>query len=136
MYIAIRRQSSNVLYMDKSFFGRYVNGEFIPRYNDSDLQRYNYTKVEVPDKYFEKIIEDDFDYQTLQFNEQKYLNRVGIEKATLRITELKTLLKEQDFQTIKYIQGKLSQEKFNEVIIQCEEWRKEINDLEEKYNIK
>lgn len=58
------------------------------------------------------------------------------EKAIIRISALKNLLKEQDFQTIKYIQGKLSQEKFNVIVAQCEEWRKEINDLEEKYDIK
>lgn len=55
-------------------------------------------------------------------------------KKLERIKELKKLLADEDFKTIKFIQGKLSQEDFDVVIQQCDEWRKEINRLEAEIN--
>ena len=73
MYIAVRREPSGRIYMDKTFFSRY---------NDDDLGRYNYTKVEVKDEYVEKITGQDFN-NDLTFNEEKYLTRIEEENERL-----------------------------------------------------
>lgn len=65
--------------------------------------------------------------------EQIFLNEK--ENAIERIRELKDMLSSQDFKTIKFIQGKLSQEEFALVVEQCDKWRQEINELEAKYGI-
>ena len=49
-----------------------------------------------------------------------------------RIEELKRLLEKEDFKTIKYVQGKLTKEEFAKVTAQCEAWRDELNQLEQK----
>lgn len=71
MYIAIRKEPSGRLYMDINFFSRY---------NDSDLGRYNYTKVFIKDEYFSNIGVVDFN-DDLTFNETKYLDRMAKERA-------------------------------------------------------
>lgn len=60
---------------------------------------------------------------------QKELERV---KNLERIRELKQLLASQDYKTIKYIQGELTEEEFAEVKAQCKSWRDEINKLEQE----
>lgn len=87
-----------------------------------------YTIVEVDEKYVDCCFED-FN-EDLTFNVDKYNARKQKEYAIPRIAELKHLLASQDYQTIKYIQGELTEEKFNEVKKQCKEWRDEINALE------
>lgn len=49
-----------------------------------------------------------------------------------RIRELKQLLASQDYKTIKYMQGELTEEEFAEVKAQCKSWRDEINKLEQE----
>ena len=66
---------------------------------------------------------------------QVYVPYTEKEIATIRIEKLKQNLSNEDFKTIKYIQGKLSKEEFDAVVVQCDEWRKEINELEVKYGI-
>ena len=70
MYIAIRKEPNGRLYMDKSFFYRYT---------DYDLERYMYSKVEVPNNYIETIEPIDFN-DDLTFNEAKYLDRIAKRK--------------------------------------------------------
>lgn len=77
MYIAIRREPSGRIYMDKTFFSRY---------NDNDLGRYNYTKVEVPNEYFEFVYDVDFN-DDLTFNEERYLARVEKERIERELFE-------------------------------------------------
>lgn len=48
-----------------------------------------------------------------------------------RINELKHLLKESDYQAIKFAEGKLSSEQYKPVELQREAWRAEINLLQE-----
>ena len=71
MYIAIRKEPNGSLYMDRNFFSRY---------NDSDLGRYNYTKVFIKDEYFATVSLVDFS-DDLTFNEAKYLDRIAKDKA-------------------------------------------------------
>lgn len=49
-----------------------------------------------------------------------------------RIRELKQLLASQDYKTIKYMQGELTEEEFEKVKAQCKSWRDEINKLEQE----
>lgn len=81
------------------------------------------------------IIEIEPDEKGRRFQIQEVPKRTEKETALLRIEELKSLLTNEDFKTIKFIQGKLSQEEFDKVVAQCDEWRKEINELEAKYGI-
>lgn len=90
----------------------YENNNFVG-YSDTLLS--NYTCIELTE------------------DEKIFLNEK--ENAIDRIRELKDMLSSQDFKTIKFIQGKLSQEEFDKVVAQCDEWRKEINELEAKYGI-
>lgn len=77
MYIAIRKEPNGSLYMDKYFFNRY---------NDSDLARYNYTKVAIKDEYFDTFEFSDFN-DNLTFNEEKYLARIKKQQEERAVVE-------------------------------------------------
>ncbi len=137
MFIAIRKEPNGSLYMDKRIYSKTQevqdeqgNITIHPLFSDETLSKppYNYTKVEIDDKYSDCQLSD-FN-EDLKFSVEKYNARKQKEYAIPRITELKYLLASQDYQTIKYIQGELTEEKFNEVKKQCKEWRDEINVLE------
>lgn len=89
MYIAIRKEPDGSLYMDKYFFNRY---------NDSDLGRYNYTKVKVPDVYYEQATTLDFDPNVLLFDESRYLSRIEEEtkqkELPLKLARLEEITKD------------------------------------------
>ena len=82
-YIAIREEPNGLLYMDKYFFDRY---------NDNDLGRYNYTKVEIPEEYFDDLSVEDFD--DLQFNKEKCVARIKRDEDFRRLPKLRERLKE------------------------------------------
>ena len=139
MIIAIRQELNGSLYMDKNIFSRtqeiqHENGiiEVVPMFTDEELAQppYNYTKVEIDDKYLD-CQASDFD-EDLTFNLEKYNARKQKEIAEPRIRELKQLLASQDYKTIKYMQGELTEEEFAEVKAQCKSWRDEINKLEQE----
>jgi antirestriction protein len=50
-----------------------------------------------------------------------------------RIAELKRLLLETDYQALKFVEGELSAVDYEDMRTQRKAWRKEINELEEKY---
>ena len=52
------------------------------------------------------------------------------EKKLNRINELKRLLKESDYQAIKFAEGQLSAEEYEPTKLQRQSWRAEINLLE------
>lgn len=58
-------------------------------------------------------------------NEQK--EKIAIKH---RINKLKHLLYESDYKAIKYAEGLLSEEEYNPIKIQRQQWRDEINQLE------
>ena len=74
-------------------------------------------------------------YECVEMTEEEILELQNKDFAFERIEELKALLANEDFKTIKFIQGKLSQEEFALVVEQCDAWRNEINELEAKYGI-
>lgn len=84
MYIAIRKEPNGSLYMDKYFFNRY---------NDSDLGRYNYVKVEIPEEYFDDLSIEDFD-ENLMFNKEKCVARIQREEDFRKLPELRKRLKD------------------------------------------
>lgn len=51
-----------------------------------------------------------------------------------RIAELKQLLASTDYQAIKFAEGQLTKEEYEPIKLQRQEWRNEINSLEEKEN--
>lgn len=59
-----------------------------------------------------------------------YIEYSEEEKAQRRIDQLKELLKDNDYKTLKYIEGQLSAEEFARSNKQRELWRQEINRLE------
>lgn len=77
MHIAIRQEPNGSLYMDKYFFNRY---------NDSDLNRYGYTKVSVKDECFDDFELDDFN-NDLTFNEEKYNARIKKQQQEKTVAE-------------------------------------------------
>lgn len=95
-----------------------------------------------PNKYSKNLIEVEleefpkvgFDYyidnKLLKSDEyQKMLNNSKINK---RILELKKLLSESDYKAIKYFEGLLTEEEYKPTKELRENYRKEINNLEEK----
>lgn len=54
------------------------------------------------------------------------------EKRINRINELKHLLKESDYQTLKFIEGQITQGEYEPIKLQRQVWRAEINLLENK----
>ena len=83
-YIAIRKESNNKLYIDKNFFNRFT---------DADLPMYNYTKIQIPDEYFDRLLALDFN-NDLTFNKDKYIERIQKEEDLQKIPALKKRLEE------------------------------------------
>ena len=120
MEILIRKEPNGSIYIDRKA---------------KDFQRlkmdqppYNFIKIEVDDKYSDFQITDFND--DLTFSVEKYQSRKQKTVAVQRIAELKQLLANEDYKTIKYVQGKLTDEEFAKVTAQCDAWREEINKLE------
>ena len=123
-YIAIRNDINNSIYIDKHFFDRYT---------DEDLKRYNFKKVAVQDKYFDSIIETDFN-SNLTFNKSKYDKRMQLlkeqekeNKIQIEIRKKYSLGKELEIQRKRDVE----QEAFNEYyqyVEQCiQKVKKELN---------
>ena len=101
MFIAIRQEPNGSLYMDKDIFSRTQevqdengNIEIVPMFTDEELSQppYNYTKVEIDDKYSD-CQASDFD-EDLTFNIDRYNARKQNENNQLRIAEIKPRLEQ------------------------------------------
>lgn len=98
MIIAIRKENGNI-YMDKEIYSRTQevqdqNGNITiqPLFSDEELAQppYNYTKVEVDDKYADCIYSDfDCTGDTFVFNFEKYNARKTNDKNLKKIAKLK-----------------------------------------------
>ena len=71
--------------------------------------------------------------RTLTAEEQAELEAMLEPTVRQRIDELKTLLAESDYKTLKYVEGALSQQEYLESCTQRAAWRDEINMLEQEY---
>ena len=58
-------------------------------------------------------------------------NTLNLEMSK-RVDELKQLLKDSDYKTLKYAEGEISLQEFESIKAQRKAWRDEINDLEAK----
>ena len=101
MFIAIRKEPNGSLYMDKEIYSRTQevqdeNGNITiqPLFSDKTLEQppYNYTKVEIDDKYSDCQASDFND--DLTFSIEKYNVRKQKEKGLARISEIKPRLEQ------------------------------------------
>lgn len=83
-------------------------------------------RIKVVDVAYKPAQLEQYEYEDILI----YIPYTKKEFAQSRISELKQLLSSQDYKTIKYIQGELSEEEFTNVKAQCKAWRDEINLLE------
>lgn len=91
---------------------------------------YNFTLIEIDDKYND-CFGVDFD-EDLKFNVGKYDARKQKENSQVRIQELKGFLANTDYKAIKYAEGLITEKEYTEIKAQRQEWREEINRLEEE----
>lgn len=101
MFIAIRKEPNGSLYMDKEIYSRTQevkdeqgNITIQPLFSDETLLKppYNYTKVEIDDKYSDCQASDFND--DLTFSIEKYNARNQKEKGFARIAEIKPRLEQ------------------------------------------
>ena len=101
MIIAVRKEPNGTIYMDKEIYSRTQevqdeqdNITIQPLFSDETLSKppYNYTKVEIDDKYSD-CINQDFN-EDLTFNVEKYNARKQKEINQLRIDEIKPRLEQ------------------------------------------
>lgn len=105
------------------------NPSFVACYGEEKAIEQGYTLIEVDDKYCDCAIED-FDENV--FNINKYNARKRIPLIKEQISQLKIKLADSDYKILKYLEGELSQEEYDEIVAKRKEWRKEINELEEQ----
>ena len=138
MFIAIRKEPNGLLYIDKNIYSRTQkvrdeqgNISIQPLFSDEVLSQppYNYTKVEIDDKYSDCQASDFND--DLTFSVEKYNTRKKKELAEPRIAELKKLLKSYDYIGVKIATGRATREEYAKEIAQMTEWANEINELEQ-----
>lgn len=136
MFIAIRKEPNGSMYIDKDIYSRTQevqdeNGNITtqPLFSDETLSQppYNYTKVEIDDKYSDCAASDFND--DLTFSEMKYNTRKSQEMAEQRIAELKQKLFDTDYRAIKFAEGELTEEEYAPYREERRAWRKEINSL-------
>ena len=101
MFIAIRKEPNGTLYIDKEIYSRTQevqdeqgNISIQPLFSEETLAQppYNYTKVEIDDKYSDCQSSDFND--NLSFNVEKYNARKQKEKDLARIAEIKPRLEQ------------------------------------------
>ena len=137
MIIAIRKEPNGSLYIDKDIYSRTKeikdeqgNITIQPLFSDETLSQppYNYTKVEIDDKYSD-CQSCDFN-EDLTFNSTKYNSRKEREKNIGLINDYKQKLKETDYKAIKYAEGLISETDYAPIKTERENYRKAINSLE------
>ena len=104
--------------------GKFENGidvESLP--NETDEIRQKAYKLENGQWVFDEIR-----YQELLNHKNKELENLKIQE---RISELKSLLNNSDYKAIKYAEGLLTDEEYSQIRQQRQDWREEINQLEQ-----
>lgn len=141
MFIGIRKETNGTKYLYRN---AYTDG----RFTEETLSKppYNFTKVNVPDEFAENVIGNDFD-DDLQFNIDKYNDRVNKALWRKEITKLKDELYNTDYIANKFSEANakyfMSGDKtelntllktYSEQLIQRQQWRARVDELEK--NIK
>ena len=70
--------------------------------------------------------------KTKQFKNGQVVDYISNASTILQINQLKQKLVDTDYRAIKFAEGELTAEEYNETKQQRKKWRKEINLLEEK----
>lgn len=134
MFIAIRKEANGSLYMDKDIYSRTrevqdENGniEVVPMFTDETLSQppYNYTKVEIDDKYADCQVSD-FN-EDLTFNLEKYTARkqvladeeyeskiVSLIRQRYNVNQELAILRQRDTKPTEFAE-------YNEYVEQCKE---------------
>lgn len=66
---------------------------------------------------------------------QQFVPFTAAQLAVQRISDLKQLLRDSDYNILKVVEGALTLQDCSEIIKKRATWRKEINDLEKKHNL-
>lgn len=122
MFIAIRKEPNGSLYMDKNIFSRtqeiqHENGiiEVVPMFTDEELAQppYNYTKVEIDDKYSDcqaSDFNDDLTFSIEKYNARKqkqdndeYENKVvALIRQKYNVNQELAILRQRDTKPLEY----------------------------------
>lgn len=109
-------------------FSRFVEREDGTREYINDYLENGFKEILLDEQYKDCNYQD-FD-ENLEFNIDKYNSRKQKESAEIRITELKEFLHATDYKALKYAEGVMSAVDYLPIQKQRQEWRNEINDLE------
>lgn len=118
MKIAIRTEPDGSTYIDK-----HLKAEI-----DYTKPPYNFTIKTIDDKYSD-CVGSDFD--GLEFSVEKYSARKTRKTNEPIIAQLKQNLANTDYQAIKFAEGRMTAEEYAPIGEQRQQWRDEINRLEQ-----
>ena len=144
MFIAIRKEPNGSLYMDKEIYSRTQevqdetgNIEVVPMFTDEELSQppYNYTKVEINDKYSDcqaSDFNDDLTFSIEKYNARKqkqdadeYENKiVALIRQKYNVNQELAILRQREAKPQEFAE-------YNEYVEQCKEQVKNVHNYEE-----
>ena len=144
MFIAIRKEPNGILYIDKEIYSRTQevqdeqgNITIQPLFSDEELAqpRYNYTKVEIDDKYSDcqaSDFNDDLTFSIEKYNARKqkqdndeYENKiVALIRQKYNVNQELAILRQRDAKPQEFAE-------YNEYVEQCKEQVKNVYNYEE-----
>ena len=104
------------------------DGNIFEIQNEHLYEEHEFKKV-VLDEQYKDCKYQDFN-EDLTFSVEKYNARKQKESAEIRIAELKEFLHATDYKALKYAEGVMTAVDYLPIQKQRQEWRNEINDLE------
>lgn len=122
MIIAIRKETNGAIYIDSGIERHklFATPELLKR------EPYNYKLVSVPN---DDITDNDFN-ENLEFDVVKYNARKTKEQNLAKIIELKKLLSDSDYKALKHMEGFITDDDYEPIKKQRQQWREMINKLE------
>lgn len=127
MKVAVRKEPEGYIYIDKTF---------LERFTEEQLEEYNYTLVEIDDKYSDC---EGFDFNDdLTFNIEKYKARIQSKDDEEKLYILQTNLEKTDYIANKLIEAETEEERqqlrlqYATQLANRKQWRKEVSDLQDK----
>lgn len=115
----------------------YIDTSALNRIDEKLLKKppYNFQIVEIPDDKLDCQFEDfEIKRKKFVFSEEKYELRKNIVLAYKKIDELKNILIATDYKAIKFAEGLISIEDYEETKQKRQQCRNEINQLEKLIN--
>lgn len=127
MKVAVRKEPEGYIYIDKTF---------LERFTEEQLEEYNYTLVEIDDKYSDC---EGYDFNDdLTFNIEKYKARIQSKDDEEKLYILQTNLEKTDYIANKLIEAETEEERqqlrlqYATQLANRKQWRKEVSDLQDK----